>query len=82
MAKGHLQGTWIEWELNRRSRLNLAETLVPELRMILNYAEVYDFLCPGTKSRWHLLEVCVLIPTLGRTVAFISRKPLASPGKR
>lgn len=32
-------------------------------------------MCPGTKPRWHLLEVCVLIAILGRTVAFISRKP-------
>jgi hypothetical protein len=43
--------------------------------MTLNYAGVYGFMCPGTKPRWHLLEVCVLIAILGRTVAFISRKP-------
>lgn len=68
MAKGHIQGSRIEWELNRRSRLNLADTQVQELGLTLNYAEVYDFMCLGTKPRCYLLEVCVLIPTLGRTV--------------
>lgn len=35
MAKGHIQGSRIEWELNRRSRLNLADTQVQELGMTM-----------------------------------------------